>query len=93
MSTPEQQLKAAIVIFEDIIAIVDPEINGATEVACRNLHKFVDYIQTLDPELKRNEAITMAAAMLDGLPSLLETDPDLIAGIKAECQALRSRRQ
>ena len=93
MSKKEEQTKAAIVIIGDEIAIVDPEINGATEVACRNLNRFVDYIQTLDPELKRHEAIVMTAAILDGLPALLETDSDLIAGIKAECQALRANRQ
>ncbi|WP_375497065.1 hypothetical protein [uncultured Nostoc sp.] len=93
MSTPEEQIKAAIAACGDLIAIIDPAINGATEVACRNLNKFVDYVQTLDPELKRHEAITMTAAILDGLPSLLETDSELIAGIKAECQVLRSHRQ
>ena len=92
MSTQEEQIKAAIVICGDLVAIVDPALDGATEVACRNLHKFVDYIQTLDPALKRHEAITMTAAILDGLPTLLETDPDLIAGIKAQCQELRSHR-
>ena len=82
-----------IVIYGDEIAIVDTETDSATESACRNLHRFVDYIQTLDPELKRHEAIRMASAILDALPNLLETSSDLIAGIKAECQELRSHRQ
>ncbi|BBD64484.1 hypothetical protein NIES4072_18540 [Nostoc commune NIES-4072] len=93
MSTQEEQIKAAIVIYGDEIAIIDPEVNGATEVACRNLHKFVDYVQTLDPLLERHEAIVMTAAILDGLPALLETDQDLIAGLKAECRELRNHRQ
>ena len=92
MSMQKEQRTPAIVICGDLIAIVSPGINEATEVAGRNLNKFVDYIQTLDPELKRHEAIFMTAAILQGLPAWLETDSELIAGIKAECQALRSHR-
>ena len=92
MSTAEEQIKAAIVIYGDKIAFVEPDLNEATKLVCGNLYRFVDYIQVLDPKLERHEAITVVAAMLDGLPSLLETDPDLIAGIKAECQELRNNR-
>ncbi|MDZ8227563.1 hypothetical protein [Nostoc sp. ChiVER01] len=90
MSTPEEQIKAAIVVYGDKIAIADPELNEATRLACYSLHRFVDYISTLDPKLERHQAITMASAILDSLPALLGTDSELIDGIKAECQALRS---
>ena len=92
MSTAKEQIKAAIVIYGDKIAFVEPDLNEATELVCGNLYQFVDYIQVLDPELERHEAIVMTAAILQSLPALLETDSELIAGIKAECQELRSKR-
>ncbi|BBD66343.1 hypothetical protein NIES4072_63880 [Nostoc commune NIES-4072] len=64
MSTQEEQIKAAIVIYGDRIAIASPELNSATELACYKLNQFVDYISTLDPELERHEAITMASSAL-----------------------------
>jgi hypothetical protein len=93
MSTQEEQIKAAIVICGDLIAIVDPGLNEATELVCRNLHQFVDYILTLDSELERHEAIVMVAAILKSLPAWFEENPDIVTGIKTECQVLRSNRQ
>ena len=90
MSTAEEQIKAAIVIYGDRIAIASAELNEATKLACRKLNHFVDYIQTLDPKLERHQAITMASAVLESLPTFLEADPDLIDGLKAQCQALRN---
>lgn len=92
MSTEEQR-KAVFVILPEVIGYASPELSGATEVVCRNLNRFIDYVQTLDPLLERHEAITFTAAILDGLPALLETDPDLIDGLKAQCHELRSHRQ
>ena len=88
----EEQIKAAIVVFGDKIAIASPELNEATKLACYKLNHFVDYIQTLAPELERYQAITMASAVLESLPTFLEADPDLIDGLKAQCQALRNKR-
>lgn len=93
MSTQEEQIKAAIVVYGDKIAIASPELNSATELACYKLNQFVDYISTLDRELERHEAIVIASVILESLPALLETDSEIIAGIKAECQALRGKRQ
>ncbi|MEH1874121.1 hypothetical protein [Nostoc sp.] len=91
--TTEEQIKAAIVVYADRIAIASPELNNATELACYKLHEFVDYIETLDPKLERHQAIVMASAILESLPALLQSDLECIAGIKAECEALRSYRQ
>ena len=92
MST-EEQIKAAIVVYGDKIAIASPELNHATELARYQLNKFVDYLQTLDTELEHHEAITAAAITLNLLPKLFEANPVLADGIKAQCQSIRDDRQ
>ncbi|MEH2246392.1 hypothetical protein [Nostoc sp.] len=91
--TTEEEIKAAIVVFPDAIVYASPELNTATDFACHRLHKFVDYIQTLDPELERYEAIILGAAVLDGLPALFEANPEILAGIKSEAKVIRGKRQ
>ncbi|MEH2145305.1 hypothetical protein [Nostoc sp.] len=89
----EEEIKAAIVVFPEAIVYASPELNRATELARQRLNQLVDYIQTLDSELERHEAIIMAAAILDGLPAFLEGNPDIVTGIKSECQVIRANRQ
>ncbi|MEH2154773.1 hypothetical protein [Nostoc sp.] len=92
MSTEEEQIKAAIVVFPEAIGMASPELNNAIEIACEQLNKFVDYLQTLDPELERHEATVLGGAILQGLPMLFEDNPEIIAGIKADCQKIRANR-
>ncbi|MEH2157410.1 hypothetical protein [Nostoc sp.] len=88
----EEQIKGAIVVFPNAIGYASPELNHATELACYQLNQFVDYLQTLDPELERHEAILVGAAVLQGLPALFEDNPEVVAGIKSECQTMRANR-
>lgn len=89
----EEQIKGAIVVFPDAIGIASPELNNAIEIACEQLNKFVDYLQTLDPELERHEATVLGGAILQALPTWFEDNPDVVAAIKADCQAIRANRQ
>ncbi|MBD2516871.1 hypothetical protein H6G93_17970 [Nostoc sp. FACHB-973] len=88
----EEEMKAAVVIFPDAIGYASPELNHAVELACGQLHEFVNYLQRLDPELKRHEATIMAAAILQGLPQLFENNPAIMAAVKGECEAFRKNR-
>ncbi|MEH2310033.1 MAG: hypothetical protein V7K35_01050 [Nostoc sp.] len=90
----EEEIKAAIVIFpDDTIGYASPELNHGTELACWQMCKFIDYIETLDPELERHEAITLVAAIFQGLPTFFESNPELIAEIKIDCQNIRAKRK
>ncbi|PHM11642.1 hypothetical protein [Nostoc sp. 'Peltigera malacea cyanobiont' DB3992] len=89
----EEQIKGAIVVYPEAIVYASPELNHATELACNQLNKFVDYIQTLDAALERYEAIVVGAAILQSLPIWFEDNPDIVAAIKADCQAIRANRQ
>ncbi|MEH1882477.1 hypothetical protein [Nostoc sp.] len=88
----EQEIQAAIVVFPDAIGFASPELNNAVKIACEQLNKFVDYLQTLDPELERHEATVLGGAILQGLPMLFKDNPEIIAGIKADCQKIRENR-
>ncbi|MEI1375980.1 hypothetical protein PQG02_06920 [Nostoc sp. UHCC 0926] len=89
----EQEIQAAIVVFPDTIEYASPELNHATELACFQMCEFVDYIQTLDPELERHETITLVAAIFQGLPALFESNPELIAEIKIDCHNIKAKRR
>ncbi|MEH2307009.1 hypothetical protein [Nostoc sp.] len=89
----EEQIKGAIVVFPEEIVFASPELNRAAELACQKLNEFVNYIQTLDPELERHEATILGAAVLESLPELFRANPVLIAGIKTDCQTIRNNRQ
>ncbi|MEH2467506.1 hypothetical protein [Nostoc sp.] len=91
--TTEQEIQGAIVVFPDTIEYASPELNHATELISWQMCKFVDYIETLDPELERHEAITLAAAIFQGLPALFESNPELIAEIKIDGHRIRAKRK
>ncbi|AVH71580.1 hypothetical protein NLP_2990 [Nostoc sp. 'Lobaria pulmonaria (5183) cyanobiont'] len=88
----EEQIKAAIVVFPDAISMASPELNSAIDIACEQLNEFVDYLQTLDPELEHHEAITAASITLNLLPRLFEANPVLADGIRQQCQSIRDNR-
>ncbi|MEH2242347.1 hypothetical protein [Nostoc sp.] len=91
--TTEEEIKGAIVVFPNTLGYASPELNHATEKVCWQMCKFVDYIQTLDPELERHEAIRLAGAILLGLPAFFKSNPELIAEIKIDCHKIRANRQ
>ncbi|WP_373525084.1 hypothetical protein [Nostoc sp.] len=88
----EEEIKAAIVVTPDEIAFVSPEMNHASEQLGMQMFLFVDFVRTLEPRLQRFEAIQLAAAFLESLPSMCQQNPEVIICLKDNAQLLIERR-
>jgi len=89
---PEQQIKAAIVVFPEQIAFASPELNNAGQLIALRANELVNYMQTIDPELNRVEATHLAAAVIQGLPKHFEYNPELLLELKAIAKDIREPR-
>ncbi|WP_193196404.1 hypothetical protein [Nostoc sp. MG11] len=58
-----------------------PEDRAITAVTLE-LHQFIDFIHTIEPELEASEAIVLAAFILHNLPELFQKNPDLLNQIQ-----------
>ncbi|AFY43639.1 hypothetical protein [Nostoc sp. PCC 7107] len=89
----EEEIKAAIVVTPETILFASPEMNSAAEQASWRLGEFVDFLDALDPKLERHESTLLAAAIIQSLPELINTNPELQAGIKQLAQEIRANRK
>lgn len=92
MTNRDEEIKAAIVIKADEIAFASPEMNRAAEHAAYQLHEFVDFVQTIDTELTRTEAIFLTAEILSNLPLLFGRNRAFIESIRENAKHIKSRR-
>ncbi|MBL1199123.1 MAG: hypothetical protein FWK04_08555 [Nostoc sp. GBBB01] len=80
--TPEEEIRAAIIVTPDMIQFVSAEMNHASAQAGLQLHNFVDFIQSLDPRLERYEATLLTAAFLENLPGICQNSPEVINSLR-----------
>lgn len=91
--TREEQIKAAIVIKGDAVYFASPAMNRASEILGLQLSDFVTFIHSLEPNLERHEAMLIAAAVLENLPELFQTNDGMIESLKRNARILIAKRQ
>jgi hypothetical protein len=71
----------------------NPRLAYASEHCGMALYEFINYVETIDPELTREEATRLAAGILLGLPSLLTGSPVIIESIREQARKLKAERE
>ncbi|QSJ18757.1 hypothetical protein JYQ62_08355 [Nostoc sp. UHCC 0702] len=61
-------------------------------LATQRLDKFIEFIKSVDPELNEIEAVLLAAEILDRLPQIFQSNPNLITSIQQACLVLKQNR-
>ncbi|MEH2261022.1 MAG: hypothetical protein V7K60_33610 [Nostoc sp.] len=62
-------------------------------LAIHELDKLINYIHSLDPELKPHEATYLAAVTLHGLPDLFQCNPLLVERFREAAADIKNKRQ
>ncbi|MBG1271758.1 hypothetical protein [Nostoc sp. WHI] len=57
---------------------ISSKVVQARSLAIYELDQFINYVRTIDPELRPDEAIVLTAFVLDGLPELFKQNPSLL---------------
>jgi hypothetical protein len=61
---------------------ISSRVVRARTLAVYELEKFFNYVHTIDPDLRDDQAIVLAAFLLEGLPALFQENPELLNRIK-----------
>ncbi|PHJ60255.1 hypothetical protein VF14_11540 [Nostoc linckia z18] len=80
--TPEEEIRAAIIVTPEMIAFVSAQINYAAEQLGKQSSNFVEFVHSIDPRLKRHEAMLLTAAFLENLPGLCQDSPEVINSLR-----------
>ncbi|MEH2178955.1 hypothetical protein [Nostoc sp.] len=48
------------------------------QVVSEELEKFINYLKTIDAKLEQHEATLLTAVLLEQLPTVLQSSPDLL---------------
>lgn len=75
--------------------MTNPQETETIEVpllAVEKIEKIVDFVQNIDPELERIEALLLAAEILDRLPELLQANPNIITSIQQASIVVKQNR-
>lgn len=62
-------------------------------LAMHELDQLIDYIRSLDPELKPHEATELAAITLDALPDLFQRNPLLVERFREVASDIKRKRR
>ncbi|MHC5823976.1 MAG: hypothetical protein ACYT04_51110 [Nostoc sp.] len=68
------------------------QLTSCSEVCAKEVQNLLSYIQTVDPELKRHEAMMVAAALFNQLPGAFILNPEMLSNLKATCQIVKNKR-
>ena len=69
------------------------QMRRSSEICANKVQNLIEYVRSVDPELKWHEAIRLAAAIVNALPSSFESDPQMMAELKTECQWIKAQRK
>lgn len=69
------------------------EVERASHACGLELAKFISYIGTVDPELDFCQQTMVAAIIIMHLPSAFETNPQMLAQLKEQCQLVKQSKQ
>ncbi|MHC5717644.1 MAG: hypothetical protein ACYTX0_37455 [Nostoc sp.] len=69
------------------------QLKFSSEVCAKEVQNLLSYVQTVDPELKRHEAMMVAAALFNQLPDAFILNPEMLINLKATCQVVKDRRK
>ncbi|MEH2236011.1 hypothetical protein [Nostoc sp.] len=89
----EEEIKGAIVVFPDEILFASPEENRAGQAVAFHSHQLTEFVQTVDPELTRAEAISLAAVIIKDALNHFKEDPELVAQLKQIAEQVRILRK
>lgn len=64
-------------------------VDIATDLCSRNVGFFIVYIQSLDPDLRGHEAISVAAKIISQLPRAFKENQKMLDELKTECEAVK----
>ncbi|MEI1375976.1 hypothetical protein PQG02_06900 [Nostoc sp. UHCC 0926] len=70
---------------------ISSKVVDARILALYELDQFIDYIRTVDPELKPNESPVVAAVVLNNLPNLFLNNPLLMDELKEVVAIVKNR--
>lgn len=65
----------------------------SSEICANQVQNLIEYVRSVDPELQWYEATRLAAAIVNALPSSFESDPEMMADLKAECHRIEAQRK
>ena len=68
------------------------KLKGAKMAVMFEAEQFTDFIRTVDPGLKPNEALMLTAFILHQLPELFQENPLLLDRFKEMATTIRNRR-
>ena len=89
----EEEIKAAIVVLPEEILFASPEENNASQAVAFHSHQLTEFVQTVDPELTRAEAISLAALIIKDALEHFKENPELVTQLKQIAKGLRNLRQ
>ncbi|MFN6438804.1 MAG: hypothetical protein RMY35_018150 [Nostoc sp. DedSLP01] len=67
------------------------QVQRASDICGVELAKFVKYIGTVDPELDFYQRTMVAAIIISHLPSAFKDNPQMLAQLKEQCQAIKNQ--
>ncbi|MEH2164554.1 MAG: hypothetical protein V7K38_26760 [Nostoc sp.] len=71
---------------------ISSKVVRARTLLIYELEEFIGYIRTIDPELEPDQAIVLAAFILDGLPQLFQESPALLDRMKEIAKSVKLKR-
>ncbi|MEH2422486.1 MAG: hypothetical protein V7K48_16690 [Nostoc sp.] len=71
--------------------IISSKLVDARSLAIYQLDNFVNYVQSIDPELNLDEATQVAAIALHHLPTLFVDNPELVERLKERAATVKSQ--
>ncbi|WP_138500918.1 hypothetical protein [Nostoc sp. PA-18-2419] len=64
-------------------------VQAASDICGKELANFVEYIGTVDPGLDFSQRTMVAAIIINQLPSAFQTNPQMLAQLKTQCQTIK----
>ncbi|MEH2138901.1 hypothetical protein [Nostoc sp.] len=71
---------------------ISSKVVRARSLAIYELEKFIEYMHSVDPELKPDEAIVLASLTLQLLPEIFKENPDLVSQFQELATELKLKR-
>ncbi|MEH1785526.1 MAG: hypothetical protein V7L23_08015 [Nostoc sp.] len=71
---------------------ISSKVVRARSLAIYELEKFIEYMHSVDPELKPDEAIVLTAFTLQALPELFKQNPNLVSHFQELSTDLKLKR-
>jgi hypothetical protein len=71
---------------------ISSKVVRARGLAIYELEKFFNYVHTINPDLTHDEAIVLAAFLLEGLPTLFQENPGLVNRVRDIATKIKQKR-